>query len=937
MAKQASTKKGTFSKATAARQRSRSEDHNSVTKILERLDKEPGRKHRFLLVDNEESVIQDWKSTLFANPKLGTHAEFHLFLFLEPNQKYSKSGVTAGTLDDLLQLIRRRILHDNAFDGFFIDGNLGAGAKGLDGLGLIRHLRDTIEEIRYCPFALVTVSLENTEFRQQAADSDIIRYMPKFDSNDASLLPRMILEFSEMHAQSRQAAWGNLNQTIALLIETGGGAAAVGQAAAEFLIKHMGVKALYFRDGAHGVLSAFTMVDHFDAGKELKLVDAPHFFRNFVSPGSINNTDPWLCLEHISKSGSESPRIIGMQRWRALLARVGDPVDREGGVYAIYSPPEHARFRSNEGPSLHHLAVQLSNARASEREGDKLRARQRRITELLNVFTHPNSSEEVGHPLASFLHAEFGKAFGARAKATVRLFERGSGNLVRVGGPVGDLRPTKPLDKININDTKSTYARVVRTMQPVLYSDVGEHTHEFVFTNTDVRSSLTLPLSFQEACYGAANLESDQINAFSPDDQQLAGKIVETAAAAIARQRSLWFLGEAAELLETIAESPTGADATTLLSSAAGSLYRLCGFSDLIIAMPPVQDGQPWRVAEVFRAIPGEEDVSRADDQLLHDWREWVRARWPRSHLCRVLQGPDEFVFTNVLDEFDDDRSLRPDRPTLSQATLKVSTPGALQPEAMLALLFEHHHPFSSRQKQRLKAFGQFMGRLFLAQGRARSLKSQVSIQSQEAWLGRISSTYQHNFKLGLWSMSGWIESASKGSVSPADAIKKISEMILQLAPLVERMSNLVKPVEVGDLDTGAMWEELRQQYNESASLNEVVLQPAPADLPNLRADPIFLRSIIFTLLENAIRYAGPNTVVSVARSDNGLVVADNGRGLRAEIKAKLFEPGNTTGSISTGQGLYVARLMAREMDGDLVHLASETGTAFEICLVRCW
>src|SRR4051812_8651330 len=108
MPKPKSNTTSVFTKAVAARQRSRSADHNSVTKILERLDKEPGRKHRFLLVDNEESVIEDWRSTLASNPKLGTHAEFHLFLFLEPKQKYSKSGVTAGNLDDLIQLIRGR-------------------------------------------------------------------------------------------------------------------------------------------------------------------------------------------------------------------------------------------------------------------------------------------------------------------------------------------------------------------------------------------------------------------------------------------------------------------------------------------------------------------------------------------------------------------------------------------------------------------------------------------------------------------------------------------------------------------------------------------------------------------------------------------------------------------------------------------------------------
>jgi hypothetical protein len=384
-------KRNIFAKAEAAQKRALSANQTSITKIFDRLGDEPIRKPRFLLVDNEESVVQDWKDTLNTQSVLSLHADFHLFLIVEPGQSPTVAGIACGSTDDLIALIRARTQQNVAFDGFFIDGNLGAGAKGRDGLELISYMRNEIEEIRYSPFGLVTVSVENSEFRQEAADSDVVRYMPKFSHNDAALLPRMILEFEEMRAQARQAAWVALNQAVARDLEVGRTAVQAGEKAKEFLERHMGIEALYFRDGGLGVLSAYVMKDRFDAGANLSIADAPEFYRRFTDPSEAERTENWLRIDNLNQAEVGQSWGPKMGKWRALLARVGDPVDHEGGVYAVYAPPNQGPFRALEGPSLHHLAVQLSNRRARERERDKLRARQRRLTDLWRNFFTKNS------------------------------------------------------------------------------------------------------------------------------------------------------------------------------------------------------------------------------------------------------------------------------------------------------------------------------------------------------------------------------------------------------------------------------------------------------------------------------------------------------------------------------------------------------------------
>ncbi len=92
-----------------------------------------------------------------------------------------------------------------------------------------------------------------------------------------------------------------------------------------------------------------------------------------------------------------------------------------------------------------------------------------------------------------------------------------------------------------------------------------------------------------------------------------------------------------------------------------------------------------------------------------------------------------------------------------------------------------------------------------------------------------------------------------------------------------------------------------------------------------LHADPLRLRQVMINLLSNAIKYNRPGGQVAVhLRSDAGRVqiaVADNGLGMTAEQKARLFEPFNRLGREGgdiegSGVGLVVVRQLIERMDG---------------------
>lgn len=105
-------------------------------------------------------------------------------------------------------------------------------------------------------------------------------------------------------------------------------------------------------------------------------------------------------------------------------------------------------------------------------------------------------------------------------------------------------------------------------------------------------------------------------------------------------------------------------------------------------------------------------------------------------------------------------------------------------------------------------------------------------------------------------------------------------------------------------------------------------------------ADPGAVRQIARNLIANAVRYGGPEIVVSVAER-NGVgvcTVADNGPGVDDEIADRLFERFVHDGrevflSGSVGLGLAIARSLATAMNGDLTYERKNGWTTFQFLI----
>jgi len=99
-----------------------------------------------------------------------------------------------------------------------------------------------------------------------------------------------------------------------------------------------------------------------------------------------------------------------------------------------------------------------------------------------------------------------------------------------------------------------------------------------------------------------------------------------------------------------------------------------------------------------------------------------------------------------------------------------------------------------------------------------------------------------------------------------------------------------------------------------------------PVDLPDVEADTGLLERILVNVIENALHYSGPNTIVTVTAAerdgDVDLHIIDHGRGIPTGDHERVFVPfqrlGDRDNTIGVGLGLALSRGLAEAMGGRL-------------------
>jgi signal transduction histidine kinase len=166
-----------------------------------------------------------------------------------------------------------------------------------------------------------------------------------------------------------------------------------------------------------------------------------------------------------------------------------------------------------------------------------------------------------------------------------------------------------------------------------------------------------------------------------------------------------------------------------------------------------------------------------------------------------------------------------------------------------------------------------------------------------------------------------------------------VDNIVRTLGTLQEFARTGTLSLELGAVDPGAVVRDgLAIARMDPAFKLHVVGADIPAGLPVVRGDRQKLTQVVVNLVRNALHATRNDEAVRVTASarDGGVVIAveDDGPGVAADVRARLFEPfASTKGEAGLGLGLYMARLITESHHGQLDLVDRPRGARFEVVL----
>jgi signal transduction histidine kinase len=195
--------------------------------------------------------------------------------------------------------------------------------------------------------------------------------------------------------------------------------------------------------------------------------------------------------------------------------------------------------------------------------------------------------------------------------------------------------------------------------------------------------------------------------------------------------------------------------------------------------------------------------------------------------------------------------------------------------------------------------------------------KQNEDLQNLDEQRNRILGRVAHDLRSPLGTISGLVEVTTAEIEEPDGGeaqkylsyIDNISKSSLQLVNDLLDISAIASGklvLQKESVDYRALLMETIEFYNiRGAKKNIRIRHNIPKTIPALVCDPNKIRQVLDNLLDNAIKYSEPNTMVELRVScDNDCVlteVADSGVGIPDEEKEKLFKEFSVTSAKSTG------------------------------------
>lgn len=222
-------------------------------------------------------------------------------------------------------------------------------------------------------------------------------------------------------------------------------------------------------------------------------------------------------------------------------------------------------------------------------------------------------------------------------------------------------------------------------------------------------------------------------------------------------------------------------------------------------------------------------------------------------------------------------------------------------------------------------------------------LERQLIVVDEQVQYGQLARGTMHNLRNGvsvaLSNLDGLSPPTNADQAAALAAVRVGLEEIQ--SALVEAMgASSQASASFGRVEIGELAEQTALLLRRHAHARGVIVTVTSHDSPiYVFGHPGLLRELLTNLILNAVDACRRGGSVRVSYGLTGTVVqlrvVDDGRGVGASVRGRLFEPGfSTKGPRGTGLGLYTALGIARQHAGDLEFGGSSEGaTAFILTL----
>ncbi len=202
------------------------------------------------------------------------------------------------------------------------------------------------------------------------------------------------------------------------------------------------------------------------------------------------------------------------------------------------------------------------------------------------------------------------------------------------------------------------------------------------------------------------------------------------------------------------------------------------------------------------------------------------------------------------------------------------------------------------------------------------------ALRRQTERLEKFASVIAHDLKSPLSVAQGRLDLAG---AADEDAPENLSEAALALDRMELLLDDLTTLAREGTTVRETSAVELEPVAQEVWELTLTFdAQLSFVDPPRIAADQTRLEQLLLNLFQNAIDHAGTDVHVEVGSlpEDDGFYIADDGPGIPAEDRNRVFDSGYTTAENGSGFGLETVRRVAEAHGWSVIATESDEGGA---------